>query len=201
MKLILASNNPFKAEEIRTMIGNEFELLTMKQAGFDLDIPEPYDTLEENASAKSRTIYALCGSACFSEDTGLEVEILNGKPGVHSARYAGNEKSFENNIQKLLDELSGHLNRKARFRTIISLISGGQEWQFEGETGGVISVEKKGVSGFGYDPVFIPEGATRTFGEMHPEEKNRFSHRRKALEKMIAFMKLHTTLKNNPETR
>lgn len=197
MKLIFASNNRHKAEEIRSLIGNEFEIQTMKEAGIDLDIPEPYNTLEENATEKSQTVFRLTGTNCFSEDTGLEVYILNGNPGVRSARYAGDEKSFENNIEKLLAELKHQSNRKARFRAVISLIIDGKETQFEGISEGMIVPEKRGAHGFGYDPVFLPDGSAKTFAEMELYEKNQYSHRRKAVEKMVTFLTTQIHCENN----
>lgn len=188
MKLIFATNNIHKAEEIRSVINNNLEIITLKEAGIDIDIPEPYDTLEENARAKSRTIYELSGTNCFSEDTGLEVQSLGGEPGVKSARYAGIEKSFEKNIDKLLYELKDKQDRKARFRTIISLIIDDKETFFEGICEGKITSERKGSAGFGYDPVFIPEGYNKTFAEMTAEEKNQISHRSKATQKLVVFL-------------
>lgn len=188
MKLIFASNNLNKIKEIRSLTGNLIEIQTMNEAGFDLDINEPHETLEENAAEKSITIFKITGENCFSEDSGLEVEILNGQPGVRSARYAGNEKSTDKNIEKLLAELKSEINRKACFRTVISLIINGKENKFEGITEGMIMMEKRGNNGFGYDPIFLPNGSDKTFGEMELEEKNKFSHRRKAFEKMLAFI-------------
>ena len=188
MKLIFATNNDNKVAEIRSVIGNKFEVLTLKDAGIDIDIPEPYDTLEENASEKSATIYNMTHTTCFSEDTGLEVESLNGEPGVKSARYAGDGRSFDENIDKLLHKLADNSDRKARFRTVISLVIDGLETQFEGIAQGKIIENRKGTKGFGYDPVFVPDGDTRTFAEMDIEEKNKYSHRKKATEKLIAFL-------------
>ena len=188
MKLIFASNNKHKAEEILSLIGKNYEVRTLKEADIDLDIPEPFNTLEENASTKSQTIFQLTGSNCFSEDTGLEVYILNGKPGVSSARYAGEERSIKKNIEKLLDELKNLSTRKARFRAIISLIIDGKETQFEGITEGSILTEERGTNGFGYDPVFLPDGSDKTFAEMELQEKNKYSHRRKAVDKMVIFL-------------
>jgi XTP/dITP diphosphohydrolase len=188
MKLIFATNNQHKADEIRFVTGEKFEILTLKEAGIDIDIPEPHDTLEANASEKSKTIYRLTGISCFGEDTGLEVDVLNGEPGVKSARYGGDSKSFEKNIEKLLDKLQSISNRKARFRTVISLILEGREFLFEGVCPGSILFSPKGSGGFGYDSVFVPEGESRTFAEMSIEEKTRFSHRRKVTEKLVAFL-------------
>jgi XTP/dITP diphosphohydrolase len=188
MKLIFATNNQHKVEEIQAAIGDILDVISLKQAGIDIDIPEPHDTLEENASEKSRTIHQLTGENCFSEDTGLEVESLNGEPGVKSARYAGDDKAFDKNIDKLLAKLGNATNRKARFRTVISLIWQGREWLFEGICEGVIGFERHGDGGFGYDPVFIATGETRTFAEMTLAEKNQISHRKKAAEKLVLFL-------------
>ena len=188
MKLIFATNNQHKVEEIRHVIGSSFELLTLKEAGIDIDIPEPYNTLEENATGKSMTIYQMTQTNCFSEDTGLEVAALNGEPGVKSARYAGDEKSFDKNIDKLLSKLKGKTDTSARFRTIISLILDGEEYLFEGTCNGRITGERKGQQGFGYDSVFVPDGSDKTFAEMDLEEKSRFSHRKKATAKLVAFL-------------
>ena len=188
MKLIFATNNQHKVDEIRHIIGSGFQLLTLKEAGIDIDIPEPHDTLEENASKKSKTIYQMTNTSCFSEDTGLEVAALNGEPGVKSARYAGEGKSFDKNIDKLLDNLKNKADRTARFRTVISLILDGEEHLFEGICNGKIISEKRGIQGFGYDPVFIPDGSVKTFAEMDIEEKTQFSHRKKATEKLVTFL-------------
>ena len=189
MKLIFATNNQHKIQEIQPLVGNEFELVTLKEVGLDADIPEPFDTLEENASHKSKTIYKATGLNCFSEDTGLEVPALNGEPGVKSARYGGEEKSFEKNIDKLLKKLSSTTEKNARFRTVVSLIINGEEIQFEGICNGRITNFRKGKEGFGYDPVFIPAGAEKTFGEMNMEEKNKFSHRKKAVNKLVNYLR------------
>jgi XTP/dITP diphosphohydrolase len=188
MKLIFATNNQHKIDEIRRVTGSSIELLTLKEAGIDIDIPEPHDTLEENASAKSRTIYQLTKTSCFSEDTGLEVAALGGRPGVKSARYAGDDRSFEKNIDKLLDDLKDQPETSARFRTVISLILDGKEYLFEGVCEGKITRERKGSQGFGYDPVFVPHGSEHTFAEMGIDEKNQWSHRKKATEKLVAFL-------------
>jgi XTP/dITP diphosphohydrolase len=188
MKLIFATNNAHKVDEIRAVLSDKIDILTLQEAGISIDIPEPHDTLEANATEKSKTIYELTGINCFSEDTGLEVAALNGEPGVKSARYAGEDKSFEKNIDKLLEKLGNNLHREARFRTIISLIIDGTETQFEGICTGQITSEKRGTSGFGYDPVFVPDGAGKTFAEMSMDEKNQYSHRKKATEKLVAFL-------------
>ena len=186
--LIFASNNAHKTEEIRSIIGNSFELITLQEAGIDTEIPEPFDTIEENASAKSSLVYQLTGKTCFSDDTSLEVDALGGEPGVKSARYAGENKSFDDNIQKLLLKLGNRPDREARFRTVISLFLEGKEFLFEGVSEGKIIFSPKGNGGFGYDPLFVPDGENRTFAEMSLEEKNRHSHRRKALVKLVAFL-------------
>ncbi len=189
MKLIFATNNQHKIDEIQFAVGNAFELVTLKGAGIDIEIPEPHPTLEENASEKSRTIYQLTGINCFSEDTGLEVKALGGEPGVRSARYAGEDKSFDKNIQKLLRELEGKKDRSARFRTVISLIIDGKEHFFEGICEGTVGKTSKGAKGFGYDPVFYPLGSPKTFAEMPVEEKHIYSHRRHATDQLVSFLR------------
>lgn len=186
--IIFATNNQNKVAEIRKVLQGLFEVISLKEGCIDIDIPEPYDTLEENASTKSKTIFKLTASNCFSEDTGLFVYALNGEPGVKSARYAGGPTSNEANIQKLLLKLQSVENRKAYFRTVISLILNGTEHQFEGICEGVILNEKKGDKGFGYDAVFLPDGSAKSFGEMTMEEKSVFSHRKKAMSKLIDFL-------------
>lgn len=188
MKLIFATNNQHKVEEIRSVLANKFDIITLKEAGIDIDIPEPYATLEENASGKSATIFQLTGINCFSEDTGLEVVSLNGEPGVKSARYAGDDRTFDKNIEKLLVNLAGKSDRSARFRTIISLILDGKETLFEGICEGKIITERKGTRGFGYDPVFVPAESNKTFAEMTLPEKSQFSHRARATEKLVTFL-------------
>ncbi|MEI2738262.1 MAG: RdgB/HAM1 family non-canonical purine NTP pyrophosphatase [Chitinophagaceae bacterium] len=188
MKLIFATNNQHKVDEIRSVVGNKLEIITLKEAGIDIDIPEPYNTLEENASGKSKTIFEMTGTSCFSEDTGLEVAALGGEPGVKSARYAGDNRSFDANIEKLLSNLAGKDDRSARFRTVISLLIDGRETQFEGICNGKIIEKRRGGHGFGYDPVFTPTGSDKTFAEMSMEEKNLFSHRKKATQKLVAFL-------------
>jgi XTP/dITP diphosphohydrolase len=161
--IIFATNNQNKVEEVRAVLGKLFNIITLKEAGIDIDIPEPHDTLEANATEKSKTIFAITKQNCFSEDTGLEVEALNGEPGVKSARYAGEDRSFDDNIEKLLNKLQSEENKTARFRTVISLLLDGKEYFFEGICNGKIISERKGNNGFGYDPVFIPDGADKTF--------------------------------------
>lgn len=186
--LIFATNNSHKVEEIQSAIGDTIQVISLRDAGIVIEIPEPHDTLEANASEKSRTIYTLTSKDCFSEDTGLEVEALHGEPGVKSARYAGEGKDFEENIIKLLNSLAPHTNRKARFRTVMSLIINGKEHFFEGICEGQIIDTKRGSQGFGYDPVFLPSGSKRTFAEMAMTEKNTFSHRKKAADKLVLFL-------------
>jgi XTP/dITP diphosphohydrolase len=188
LKLIFATNNQHKVNELRPLITDGIEIITLLEAGIDIDIPEPYDTLEENAAGKSRTIYEMTGLNCFSEDTGLEVVALNGEPGVKSARYADESRSFDANIDKLLINLADKLDLSARFRTVISLLIEGRETQFEGICEGHIIQERRGEQGFGYDPVFIPDGADKTFAEMSMAEKGKYSHRAKATEKLVAFL-------------
>lgn len=186
--LVFATNNQNKVNEIRAVLGSSFRIIALQEAGINIDIPEPHDTLEANATEKAKTIHALTGRDCFSEDTGLEVKALNGEPGVKSARYAGENRDFQSNIDKLLDKLSGLAERNARFRTVISLILHNKEYQFEGICEGKIIHACTGTGGFGYDPVFIPDGADKTFAEMSIDEKNKYSHRKKAMAKLISFL-------------
>lgn len=186
--LIFATNNQNKATEINAILGTCFKISTLREIGLEIDIPEPHATLEENAREKSTTIYKLTQSDCFGEDTGLEVEALQGAPGVRSARYAGEHCNTEDNIKKLLQELATEQNRKARFRTVISLIENGNEYQFEGVCEGMIAWTSHGEQGFGYDPIFIPLGSTKSFASMTLDEKNKFSHRKKAVEKLVAHL-------------
>lgn len=189
MTLVFATNNENKVKEIRSVLGAGFSIVTLQEAGIDVDIPEPHDTLEANATEKSETIHRMTGKDCFSEDTGLEIPALQGAPGVLSARYAGEQKSADDNISKVLQQLNGREDRQARFRTIISLILNGKEYQFEGICPGTILKERTGGKGFGYDPIFVPEGATKAFAEMDTAEKNQYSHRAKAFHKLIEFLK------------
>lgn len=189
MQLIFATNNAHKVEEIQAAIGGSLNVISLHQAGIDIDIPEPHDTLEANASEKSRTIHRLTGSNCFSEDTGLEVTALGGEPGVKSARYAGEGRDFAANIDKLLHKLEDKTDRRARFRTVISLILDDKEHLFEGICEGRILAAPAGTGGFGYDPVFAPDGDTRSFAQMTMQEKGDYSHRKKAADQLIAFLK------------
>lgn len=194
MKLIFATNNQNKVKEFRSLLGDQFEIITLLEAGIDIDIPEPHDTLEANATEKSTVIHRMTGENCFAEDTGLEITALNGAPGVLSARYAGEQKEAADNIVKVLQELQGQNDRSAQFRTVISLILDGKEYQFEGISKGHITTETKGTKGFGYDPIFVPEGTTTAFAEMDLTEKNKYSHRARAFEKFIAFLKQTTNV-------
>jgi XTP/dITP diphosphohydrolase len=186
--LIFATNNQHKVDEVRQVLGNQFSIITLQEAGIDIDIPEPHDTLEANASENSTTIQQLTEKNCFSEDTGLEISFLNGAPGVKSARCAGEDRSFKANIEKVLQLMSDTTKRQAQFRTVISLLLDGKEFQFEGICEGEILTEERGEKGFGYDPIFIPTGSKLSFAEMNPEQKNACSHRKKALDKLIAFL-------------
>ncbi|WP_207492666.1 RdgB/HAM1 family non-canonical purine NTP pyrophosphatase [Aridibaculum aurantiacum] len=189
--IIFATNNSNKIYEVENLVGDLYNVLSLKAAGIDIDIPEPHATLEANAREKSETIYRLTGKDCFSEDTGLEVAALRGEPGVRSARYAGENKSSADNIEKVLRLLNGQANRKARFRTIVSLIMDGKEHQFEGICEGKIIEQPRGDAGFGYDPIFVPDGAEMTFAEMSLQEKNTYSHRKKAIAQLLAYLSLH----------
>lgn len=187
--LIFATNNQHKVDEIRQVLSDSFHIMTLKEAGIDIDIPEPHDTLEANAREKSSVIHTMTKQDCFSEDTGLEVTALNGEPGVKSARYAGDGRDFQQNVVKLLDKLAHEPDRSAQFRTVISLILNNTEYQFEGICKGRITTTQSGSGGFGYDPVFIPEGASVTFADMSMAEKSNYSHRAKAVAKLISFLK------------
>mgnify|MGYP006365018793 FL=1 len=188
-KLVVATNNAHKLEEIAAILGDEMELLSLKDIKCFADIPETADTLDGNARQKAMYIYENYGMDCFADDTGLEVDALNGAPGVYSARYAGDGHDSEANMQKLLHELEGKKNRKAQFRTAICLIQEGKEYLFEGIVKGEIIQEKRGGAGFGYDPIFVPEGYEQTFAELGNDVKNTISHRARAVEKLCLFLK------------
>ena len=188
-KLVVATNNAHKLEEIAAILGDEMELFSLKDINCHAEIPETADTLEGNARQKAMYIYENYGMDCFADDTGLEVEALNGAPGVFSARYAGDGHDSEANMQKLLKELKGNENRKAQFRTAICLIMEGKEYLFEGIVKGAIIEEKRGGAGFGYDPIFDPEGYDQTFAELGNDIKNTISHRARAVEKLCKFLK------------
>ena len=187
-KFVFATNNAHKLEEVTAILGNKIELLSMKDINCHADIPETADTLEGNALLKARYIFEIYQLDCFADDTGLEVEALNGAPGVYSARYAGDAHNSEANMKKLLQDMEGIENRKAQFRTVFALIINGKEHLFEGIVKGEITKHRHGTSGFGYDPVFIPEGYTQTYAEMGNELKNKISHRALATNKLCNFL-------------
>ena len=187
--IIFATNNEHKIKEIQSLVGSDFTIITLQQAGIDIDIPEPHDTLQENAYEKAITIENMTKQNCFSEDTGLEIEALNGEPGVKSARYAGETRNFQANIDKVLEKLNGNTNRKAQFRTVICLLWNKEVFYFEGICKGSITKQMHGAKGFGYDPIFIPEGDTKSFAEMTMQEKNNYSHRQKAVTQLFSFLK------------
>lgn len=189
-KIVFATNNLHKLSEAKALLKNIFDIVSLKELGFEGDIPETGETLAENASQKSHFIFEQYGVDCFADDTGLEVDALEGEPGVYSARYAGEQATYEENVTKLLQQLKGESQRKARFKTVISLILDGKEFQFEGSVDGRILERRNGDSGFGYDPVFLPDGYMESFAEMPAELKNRISHRGKAVEKLVSFLKL-----------
>ncbi len=189
MELVFATNNQHKLEELQAILGNEIKLLSLKDIGCTEEIPEEQPTLEGNARQKSTYIFEKYGYSCFADDTGLEVEALNGEPGVYSARYAGEEKSSEANMNKVLKKLADKENRNARFRTVISLIIDGKESQFEGVVEGRILTEKRGDSGFGYDPIFQPAGLKTSFAEMNLADKNEISHRGRAVAKLANYLR------------
>ncbi len=187
--LYFTSHNPHKIEEIRAITGPDLVIKGLDDLGCDDDIPEPYETLEENAMAKATFVADKYQVDCFADDTGLEVDALGGLPGVHSARYAGPEKDSSKNMQKLLDELGDAKDRKARFRTVIALVMKGSHYYFEGVAEGSIALQPSGKHGFGYDPIFIPAGYTQTFADLPAHEKNRISHRKRAIAKLAVFFK------------
>ena len=187
---VFATNNAHKLEEVRAILSGIADVESLNEAGCAGDIDETGTTLEENALIKARHVYSLCGRDCFADDTGLEVEALNGAPGVHSARYANPDRHDpEANIRKLLHELEGKDNRRAQFRTVFALIADGKEHLFEGTVKGTIIPHRRGTGGFGYDSVFVPDGYNETFAEMGNEQKNRISHRAVAAEKLVHFLK------------
>ncbi len=188
MKLIFASANEHKLREIKSILDKNITLLSPADFNINEEIPEDEPLLEGNALFKARYVHNITGQNVFADDTGLEIEALNGLPGVHSARFAGPEKDSSANIEKVLSLLSGEKNRKARFRTVIALIYNNKEYLFEGIVSGTIIREKRGTEGFGYDPVFVPDGETRTFAELDLSEKNRISHRSAAFSKLKEFL-------------
>jgi XTP/dITP diphosphohydrolase len=189
MKLVFATNNQHKLKELQAILGNHFELLSLKDIGCFEEIPEEQPTLEGNASQKAFYVYKKYDYSCFADDTGLEIEALNGEPGVFSARYAGEAKNPQANMDKVLAKLKNTEHRKARFRTVISLVLDGEEKQFDGIVEGKITKEKRGDSGFGYDPIFLPAGYEKTFAEMSLDDKNQISHRARAVQKLVEYLK------------
>ncbi|MDF9800204.1 XTP/dITP diphosphohydrolase [Catalinimonas alkaloidigena] len=189
MKICFATNNANKLKEIRQLLGSHFEVQSLKDIGCEQELPENQDTLEGNSAEKARFVYDDYGIDCFADDTGLEVKALNGEPGVYSARYAGPQRSSEDNMQRLLEALKDKDDRTAQFRTVITLILSGEQHQFEGIVSGRISEGKSGSEGFGYDPIFVPDGYTQSFAEMDMATKNKISHRGLATKKLVAFLK------------
>lgn len=188
IKLVFATNNPNKIKEIKALIPDNIQLLSLEDIGCKEDIPETSNTIEGNALQKMEYVKQNYGYDCFADDTGLEVEALNGAPGVHSARYAGEDKNSTANVQKLLKELEGKENRRARFKTVIALQLGKEQYTFTGICSGNVIFDTRGNQGFGYDPVFQPEGKTQTFAQMDLEEKSELSHRGRATRKLVDFL-------------
>jgi len=191
MDLVFATNNENKLKEIQQLLGDSINIQSLSELGCLDDIPETGNTLEDNALQKAKFIYDRYGKNCFADDTGLEVDFLNGAPGVYSARYAGEEKSAEANMAKMLKELFGTENRKANFRTVIALIIDGEEFLFEGEVNGQILKTRQGEEGFGYDPIFQPEGYSVSFAQMDMAEKSKISHRGRAVNKLVEYLNNH----------
>ncbi len=188
-KIVFATNNPHKLQELRQMLGDRYEILGLNDIGCHEDIPETGDFIEENAQIKARYVKEHYGFDCFSDDTGLEIDAMNGEPGVHSARFAGPGHNSEANIDKVLFRMLGVTKRTARFRTAIALLQGNEMHMFEGKVEGVILTERRGQGGFGYDSIFQPlEGDGSTFAQMSPEEKNRISHRGRAVARLVEFL-------------
>lgn len=189
MKICFATNNAKKLHEIRTLLGSDWQVLSLEDIGCQEELPETGNTLEANSAQKAQWVWNHYKIACFADDTGLEVEALGGEPGVYSARYAGPQRSNSDNIALLLQRLASKENRTARFRTVITYISEAGQWQFDGEVRGQIIDSLRGEEGFGYDPIFVPEGEGRTFAEMPLSEKNSMSHRGRAMKKLVQFLK------------
>lgn len=187
-KLVFATHNKHKLDEVKAVVKNQFEILSLRDVNCWDDIPETAGTLKGNALMKAQYLYDKFGLDCFADDTGLEVEALDGRPGVFSARYAGDENDAEKNMQKLLGELADKTNRKARFKTVIALIEKGQISYFEGIVEGQITKQKSGKTGFGYDPIFQPDGYTHTFAELGDDIKNKISHRALAIHKLSEYL-------------
>ena len=188
MKILFATNNAHKLAEVRAVLGDDFTLVTPRDCGVTEEVPETQPTLEGNAAQKARYLYERTGCDCFADDTGLEVEALGGAPGVHSARYATDGHDFAANNRLLLRNLEGAANRRARFRTVICLILGGEEHFFEGIVEGRIAEHESGTEGFGYDPLFVPDGSDRSFARMNAAEKNALSHRGRAVRQLADYL-------------
>ena len=188
MKIVFATNNLNKLSEIKSLVPNSIEILSLNDISCNEELPETNPTIEENAIQKARYIYDNYGFNCFADDTGLEIDILGGEPGVYSARYAGEDCNAENNIKKLLKKMNGKKERGASFRTVIALVIQAEHTLFEAHCRGIITKRKSGVEGFGYDPVFIPNGFDKTFAEMSKHQKGAISHRGQAVKKLVAFL-------------
>jgi XTP/dITP diphosphohydrolase len=189
MKLIFATSNEHKLREIRSLVNLEIEIISLKEIGFVEELPETQDTIEGNSLQKAEFLSKQTNTACFAEDTGLIIDALNGEPGVYSARYAGEHATFHDNVNLVLDKMKNRTNRKAQFKTVITYYSDGSFVQFEGITEGEILVEAKGAQGFGYDPIFKPEGASKSYAEMTLAQKNTFSHRKKSFDQFANYLR------------
>ena len=194
MQLLFATQNQNKLREVEAILDHRIQVISLNDMIFSEELPETHDTIEENAAEKAEFVFHQFGINCFAEDTGLEIETLNGEPGVYSARYAGEGKNAADNIRLVLQKMDGKKNRKARFRTVICLILGGSKLLFEGIAAGIIADSPRGKSGFGYDPIFIPDGFTESFGEMNFDLKNKISHRTKAFQKMSQWLEENLNL-------
>lgn len=188
MQLVFASNNKNKIKEIQQLVPTDIQILSLEDIGCDVDIPETADTIEGNAILKADYVTKNYGFACFADDSGLEIDALNGEPGVYSARYAGSQRSDQDNMNKVLDKLQNQTNRKANFKTVIALNMKGEQHLFTGIINGEIIEEKRGTNGFGYDPIFVADGYKKTFAELSMEEKSAISHRGKAVKQLISFL-------------
>jgi len=191
MKLCFATNNQHKLEEVQALLGDSFTLTTLKEIGCEEEIPETHDTIPENSHEKAEFVWTHYGVNCFADDSGLEIDALNGEPGVHSAYYAGPQRSADDNMDLVLEKMAGKDNFNARFVAVITLVLDGKYYQFDGEIKGKIVMEKRGTYGFGYNPIFVPEGHDKTFAEMSMEEKGELSHRARAFAKLEQFLKNH----------
>ncbi len=192
MKIIFATSNQHKLKEVKSAAAEGFEIISLKEIGFEGELPETHETIEENSLEKAEYLSTKFNTACFAEDTGLVIDTIDGEPGVYSARYAGENASFDDNVNKVLAKMEGKENRKARFKTVITYYSQGSFVQFEGVTEGAITIERIGGNGFGYDPIFIPDGSTKTYAQMTLDEKNLFSHRKKSFDLFANHLKLIT---------